>query len=523
MNTTIVYAFLAVALLSLAAFFKSDLRFRRLITLCILILTTTFMTEHVDEDGASAYLLISLSVAGVLNFALSYVKFFGKTWAALIPLFASLLLLYVPAVDSLTFMDVSIPWNTAKIFVIGAAGVLIYPVCDYVACHIKTLSGDATNERWLQSLQLALLGALVFVSMLFASFLGIFVLAVGYTLQSFYRRNEEDHVSYSLFALAVTGGLASLVELDGSNILFGKVMEGLFVGAFAVTILRTASASVKRKNLLTGIIFLLIIALSAGILMLVTQKADFGGVDAFVGIMVGFALVNAVLSRSLLASALFSAFMAIGLGMYSYTINREAEQMSQIDLSSVTGKNSSDKKDTKTEKEPDILDVEGQSLASLKGTKQVNPERSQLTFELGPKGGVTKGAFRKFSGSVKFSGDETPQFSMTFPVKELTTFVSMRDESLMSEAYFDEKKYPKMTFKSTGVSKEGDLYTVKGLFTMHGKTNEESISLKYLGKSEDGSCDVFVGKSTLDRTKYGMKSDPMEGDIVKFQFKLELK
>ena len=46
--------------------------------------------------------------------------------------------------------------------------------------------------------------------------------------------------------------------------------------------------------------------------------------------------------------------------------------------------------------------------------------------------------------------------------------------------------------------------------------------MKYLGKIGNNSAPVFIGRSSIDRRKYGMKSDPKEGNIVDFTFKVEL-
>jgi polyisoprenoid-binding protein YceI len=63
---------------------------------------------------------------------------------------------------------------------------------------------------------------------------------------------------------------------------------------------------------------------------------------------------------------------------------------------------------------------------------------------------------------------------------------------------------------------------LKGDFTMMGKTKELVLEMKYLGIGKDSKNPVFIGRSSLNRVDFGMKSDPKEGNVVDFQFKVEL-
>jgi hypothetical protein len=56
---------------------------------------------------------------------------------------------------------------------------------------------------------------------------------------------------------------------------------------------------------------------------------------------------------------------------------------------------------------------------------------------------------------------------------------------------------------------------------MLGVVKNIAVQVKYIGKSINGKP-ILVGKSSLDRTEFGMKPDPKEGNVVDFEFSVEL-
>jgi polyisoprenoid-binding protein YceI len=57
---------------------------------------------------------------------------------------------------------------------------------------------------------------------------------------------------------------------------------------------------------------------------------------------------------------------------------------------------------------------------------------------------------------------------------------------------------------------------------MLGVSKEVKVQLKYVGNNETTSQPILVGKSSIDRTQFGMKPDSKEGNVVDFEFKIEL-
>ena len=63
-----------------------------------------------------------------------------------------------------------------------------------------------------------------------------------------------------------------------------------------------------------------------------------------------------------------------------------------------------------------------------------------------------------------------------------------------------------------------------GDFTMMDETNEIELTLKLVGVGEKDGKRVMVlwGQSQLNRTDFGMSSSSKIGDIVDFQFEVQL-
>ena len=509
---------IALALLSFGLAYRKSALLKKISIFLAVVFTGIFLSYSIEEEIVRNYFMVLTFAILGLNLILSRFRWFSTSIMSLFPTLASLAFLYLIQFETITFQDSLIPWLGIKLFALAAFGILIFPLSFFISRQLKDFFGFHSCLPLTRVFEVLLIALGMFISMLLMNSLGVFIFALGYAIQSFYRKRVFDHRVFSILAFAIISSLAQSGEIQEINLLYGKSILGLLIGGAAAALMQITIGAGQRRLFLTIFSWLLISGLFIMILLLGYQKSDFGGMDAFLAIVSGFALVNLIMPQSLFASAIFATLMAIGTGLVSQTINHEAKNGTTISLPQNTVSNEGE-----TKSEADIMSANGIPMNALSGKKTIDAANSQMTFKLGPKGGVTEGAFKSFKGTVDFSNPEQPKFRLTFPVKELTTFVSMRDESLMSEAYFNEKKYPKMTFESISIEQEGDAYSLKGNFTMIGKTNEEIIKLKYIGKSEDGKRDILVGKSNLDRTKYGMKADPMEGDIVDYQFKLELK
>ncbi len=96
----------------------------------------------------------------------------------------------------------------------------------------------------------------------------------------------------------------------------------------------------------------------------------------------------------------------------------------------------------------------------------------------------TKGKFRKFEGTLDLNEKDITKskVSISIDLASVDTDNEKRDKHLRGPEFFDVKKYPKMTFKSTKVTKSGDELKVVGQLTLHGVT--KSVTLTVDGPSQ---------------------------------------
>ena len=299
-------------------------------------------------------------------------------------------------------------------------------------------------------------------------------------------------------------------KVEAIDLSIGKVIAGLGIGVGAASL---GVFGLSMNNKVLGII----ISLLGAVLMLAILMANnihpaYGGIEAFLAAMVGFAFAILLYHNAYIGTALMPIMLIVGM----YFANDPFAKAT--DKSGKTADVKAVEKEGSVSKMPEGA---GQDWSTVKGSHAVDSKSSVISFQLGPKGGITKGEIKQLKGTVVIAENlEESSFSLELPVKGLTTFNEMRDESLMEDIYFNEPKFPLMTFKSTSMIAKEDGYILKGEFKLLGKTNPQEVEIKFLGE-KDGKL-LFVGAASLDKTTFGMASSPQEGDIVDFTFQLLL-
>ena len=102
----------------------------------------------------------------------------------------------------------------------------------------------------------------------------------------------------------------------------------------------------------------------------------------------------------------------------------------------------------------------------------------------------TEGTLSNVSATIQFDLSKLSAGSITgsVDVSTLDTKNNLRNKHLKSKDFFDVENYPKMTFKSTFISEEKGVYTIKGKLTIKATTKE----VTFTAKSKDGKL-VFEG------------------------------
>jgi polyisoprenoid-binding protein YceI len=366
----------------------------------------------------------------------------------------------------------------------------------------------AESNQLRSSLQLFIVGFLFFVASFLFALPGVALVAVGFTVSSTLSEPKWRNVSVGLLLMTIVLATMEFAQIDEIDLSMGKVVLGLFIGAF----LTVFTYSISGQNKPIWWVLFLISALVFGVPFLVvilgTQKADLGGTDAFLGGLVGM-VVALLLSKDHVARDLVVILMVLsGLIAIPLTFSDE----------NPTPNRSAENKSVQSS----VFDSSANlSLDGLAGNFFVDPSAFRFDFELGPKGGRTRGAFKEVDATVELTGElRDAKFSVALPIRSLTTFNKFRDESLMSEEYFSADKYGQVTFQSVGMKSENGMYVLDGKFIMLGMEKDQVVQLKYMGEKEGKHA--FVGKGSLDRRDFGMRSDPKEGNVVDFEFEIIL-
>ena len=145
-------------------------------------------------------------------------------------------------------------------------------------------------------------------------------------------------------------------------------------------------------------------------------------------------------------------------------------------------------------------------------TYQIDPEHSQVAYNVRHLVSRANGVFNEFSGQIQFDPAQPEQIQVeaTIAVSSVDTDNEKRDEHLRSPDFFDVKSFPSITFKSTGAKVQDDVIHVMGDFTMHGVTKSIVLPVTVLGTGANPwTKKEQVGmsaKTVLNRSEYGVNS-----------------
>jgi len=143
------------------------------------------------------------------------------------------------------------------------------------------------------------------------------------------------------------------------------------------------------------------------------------------------------------------------------------------------------------------------------------------------------GKFGDFSGQIQLDEANPEQSSVEVTIKtaSIDTGVKMRDDDLRSPNFFDAKKFPEITFKSTAVKKSGEnTADVTGNLTMHGVTKEVVLKVELLGKGagpKNSTVSGWDASTALKRSDFGLnwnqviEGTQMVGDDVQIELHIE--
>jgi len=135
---------------------------------------------------------------------------------------------------------------------------------------------------------------------------------------------------------------------------------------------------------------------------------------------------------------------------------------------------------------------------------QVDTAKSWVSAVVKQMGVPTENRFKKFDAQITFDPAKPAAASAQVDIDTASYDLgdAAYDQEARGEAWFDTKKYPKATFKSTSVAPAGDnKYSMAGRLTIKGKTADVMVPVSV---STQGGQQVFDGELPISRLQYNV-------------------
>ncbi len=489
---------------SFVLFFRYNQKIQTFFSLLLVLFSLHFLQSDITPIESSFFATGLIGGLLALNVALSsFVQNNKFRWIAPI---VSLIVVLLVGKSELMYKDYSLDFSNTKVIGTIVLGFLIGVISSVLTRLLKSFFNATESDTITTTATIVLTGLFVIPATFLVSNYGILLLASGYFLYNMYSSKKQDFVIIGLLSIAVVSVLSNHYSVESIDLSIGKIIAGLIVGAGAYSL---GVLGLKSTNKIIGFGLIVLGIITVALITLLNNvHPAYGGTESLLAGFFGMAITSFVIGKNEISNIFFPAFLAIGLLLPS-------DPFAESGIETTT--------DASTTQTGEVAPEEpkGVDASELSGKFKVVSKTAVISFQLGPKGGITKGAIKEFEGSVDFGTDiNTAKFNIKLPTKKLTTFNSMRDESVLGGAYLNEPKFPLMSFSSATMTAKEDGYLLQGTFNMLGKTNSEEVFIKYLGE-KDGKKQ-FIGKAAIDRTKYGMASSPQEGNVVDFTFTMEL-
>ncbi len=163
----------------------------------------------------------------------------------------------------------------------------------------------------------------------------------------------------------------------------------------------------------------------------------------------------------------------------------------------------------------------------------IDQDHSKVSFEVAHLViSTVTGDFKKFKGTFKFNPEDLSQTQIeaTAEAASVDTSVKKRDDHLKSADFFDVKKFPTMSFKSTSAKKTGDnTFELVGDLTIRGVTKQATFKVTHKGqiKSKEKVMQAFKATTEINRKDFGVnfqnivEAGPVVGDTVTINISCE--
>lgn len=151
----------------------------------------------------------------------------------------------------------------------------------------------------------------------------------------------------------------------------------------------------------------------------------------------------------------------------------------------------------------------GDTTVPTAGTYEIDPAHSNVSFQVRHLGlSKVRGGFERFTGTVHIADDPAQSsVEVSIDASSFGTGASDRDAHVMSADFLDVEQYPVLTYRSTGVRKDGDDWKVDGELTIRDATRPVTLDLDFEGAGQDpwGNGRIaFTAETEINREDFGI-------------------
>jgi polyisoprenoid-binding protein YceI len=145
----------------------------------------------------------------------------------------------------------------------------------------------------------------------------------------------------------------------------------------------------------------------------------------------------------------------------------------------------------------------------LAGTWVIDPVHSDVGFTVRHMMvSKVRGRFARFEGEIVTGADPLQSsVNATIDLTSIDTNNEQRDGHIRSADFFEVETYPTMTYRSTGVRRNGDDFILDGDLTLKGVTKQVPLRLELNGFGPDaygGTRAGFSASADINRREFGV-------------------
>ena len=160
--------------------------------------------------------------------------------------------------------------------------------------------------------------------------------------------------------------------------------------------------------------------------------------------------------------------------------------------------------------ERDVFDAPSNLAEDLTGDYAIDTTHTRLGFSARHAMVTTvRGGFTDFEGNARIdtTNPAASHVEIVINAASIDTGVTDRDGHLKSADFFDVENYPRITFTSTAVERDGDVWAITGDLSIKDVTKPVTIEFEQTGSAKDpfGNTRVgFEGATAISRKEWDL-------------------